>query len=136
MSFGGINYLAVFIAAVAAFAIGAVWYGALVSKWWIKASRLDPEKMKPTLQPFVVSFLGELVMAWVLAGVIGHLGPGQATLWNGIVSGFFVWAGFMITTMAINHRYHGYGWDLTLIDGGHWLLVALAMGAVIGAMGV
>jgi hypothetical protein len=42
----------------------------------------------------------------------------------------------MATTMAVNHRYQAYGWDLTLIDGGHWLGVALIMGAVIGWWGV
>ncbi|MEC9343971.1 MAG: DUF1761 domain-containing protein [Pseudomonadota bacterium] len=136
MVFGGVNYLAVLIAAIVAFGVGAVWYGVLVSKPWMKAARLAPEDIKPSPAPYIISLAGELVMAWVLAGVIGHLGPGQVTLWNGVVSGFFVWLGFMFMTMMINHRYHGYGWDLTLIDGGHWLLVALAMGAVIGFMGV
>ena len=71
-----------------------------------------------------------------VAGVIGHLGDGQVTLWNGIVSGFFVWLGFMATTLAVNQRYEGFGWDLTIIDGLHWLGVALIMGAVIGGFGV
>jgi hypothetical protein len=75
-------------------------------------------------------------MAWVLAGVIGHLGPGQATLWNGVVSGFFIWLGFVATTTAVNQRYEGFGWDLTLIDWGHWLGVLLIMGAIIGWFGV
>lgn len=136
MAFGGINYLAVVVAAIAAFVIGGVYYGALVSKPWLKAARIDPTDARPSFGLFAISIAGELVMAWVLAGVVGHLGSGQVTLWNGIVSGFFVWLGFMAMTMMINHRYHGYGWDLTLIDGGHWLLVALAMGAIIGAMGV
>ncbi|WP_309085071.1 DUF1761 domain-containing protein [Chelativorans sp.] len=135
MDFGGMNYLAILAAAVAAFLFGAAYYTAL-SKPSIRASRLKPEEMKPGAAPFITSFVAELVMAWVLAGVIGHLGPGQVTLWNGIVSGAFVWLGFMATVMAVNHRYQGFGWDLTLIDAGHWLGVALIMGAVIGWFGV
>lgn len=38
-----------------------------------------------------------------MAGAIGHLGTGQVTLWNGIVSGAILWLGFMATTVAINH---------------------------------
>ncbi|MFZ1814921.1 MAG: DUF1761 domain-containing protein [Rhizobiaceae bacterium] len=135
MSFGGLNYLAVAFAAVAAFVIGAIYYG-LLGKLWMKAARINPAeaKMSPTL--FVTSFVAELVMALVMAGLIGHLGEGQVTLRNGILSALFVWAGFMATTMIINHRYQGIGWDLTVIDGIHWLLVAVAMGAVIGFMGV
>ncbi|MEX0347506.1 MAG: DUF1761 domain-containing protein [Rhizobiaceae bacterium] len=135
MAFGGISYLAVLIAAIAAFVFGAVYYGAL-GKPWMKAARIDPAQanMSPVL--FITSFAAELVMAWVLAGVIGHLGTGEVTLWNGVVSGLFVWLGFMATTVAVNQRYQGFGWDLTLIDAGHWLGVAVIMGAVIGWWGV
>ena len=135
MSFAGMNYLAVVVAAVAAFAFGAVYYGTLGSPW-MKAARIDPATAKMSTSQFVTSFVCELVMAWVLAGVIGHLGSGQVTFWNGVVSGFFIWVGFMATTIAVNQRYQGFGWDLTVIDAGHWLGVAVIMGAVIGGFGV
>lgn len=133
MDFGGMNYLAIVVAAVVAFAFGALYYG-LLGKQWMKAARLGEAKPSPGL--FITSFLAELVMAWVLAGVIGHLGTGQVTLWNGVVSGAFIWLGFMATSMAVNHRYQGFGWDLTLIDAGHWLGVAVLMGGVIGWFGI
>lgn len=135
MVFAGINALAVIVAAIAAFVFGAAYYGAL-SKPWMKAARIDPAKGGPMAPLLVNSFVCELVMAFVLAGLIGHLGDGQVTIRNGLVSGGFVWLGFMVTTMSVNHRYEGFGWDLTLIDGTHWLGVALIMGAVIGAFGV
>lgn len=135
MDFAGMNYLAIPAAAIAAFVFGAAYYGAL-GKPWMKAARIDPAgaKMSPAL--FAVSFIAELVMAFVLAGVIGHLGSGQVTLANGVVAGLLVWAGFIATTVAVNQRYEGFGWTLTLIDAGHWLGVALVMGAVIGWMGL
>jgi len=135
MDFGGTNYLAIVVAAIVAFVFGAVYYGAL-GKPWMKAARINPEdaSMSPVL--LATGFIAELIMAWVLAGVIGHLGTGQVTLWNGVVSGFFIWLGFMATTVAVNQRYQGFGWDLTIIDGIHWLGVAVIMGAVIGWWGV
>ncbi|MDP9631842.1 UNVERIFIED_ORG: hypothetical protein J2W85_003921 [Ensifer adhaerens] len=135
MAFAGMNYLAVLIAAIAAFAIGAGYYGVL-GKPWMKAARIDPAtaQMSPVL--FAISFVSELVMATMVAGVVGHLGPGQVTAFNGIVSAFFLWLGFVATSMVVNHRYQGFGWSLSLIDGVHWLLVLTAMGAIIGAMGV
>lgn len=133
MDFTGVNYLAILVAAVAAWLFGAAWYGAL-GKWWMKAARIDPSTMKMSVTPFVISFVCELVMAWVLAGVIFHLG--EVTLWSGVVAAAFIWLGFMATTMAVNHRYQAYGWDLTIIDAGHWLGVALIMGAVIGWFGM
>ncbi|MER2536590.1 MAG: DUF1761 domain-containing protein [Rhizobiaceae bacterium] len=135
MQFAGTNYAAVLLAAIAAWLFGALWYMAL-SNPWLKAARIDPASMKRSVAPFLVSFVAELVMATVLAGAVAHLGPGQVTIRNGIVSGLILWAGFVATTLAVNHRYQGFGWTLTLIDAGHWLGVALIMGAVIGWMGV
>ena len=75
-------------------------------------------------------------MAWVLAGTLGHLGPGQVTLKNGIISALFVWVGFVATTVAVNNAFGGRKPMLTVIDGIHWLGVLVIQGAIIGAMGV
>jgi uncharacterized membrane protein required for colicin V production len=85
---------------------------------------------------FVITIIAQLVMAWVLAGVIGHLGMGQVTLRNGLISGGLAWLGFVATTMVVNHGFQGAKRALTVIDGGHWLGVLLIQGAVIGWMGV
>ena len=71
-------------------------------------------------------------MAWVLAGVIGHLGTGAITLRSGVIAGALMWLGFVATTLAVNHTFQGAKPILTLLDGGHWLGVLLLQGAVIG----
>ncbi|MGE0501094.1 MAG: DUF1761 domain-containing protein [Rhizobiaceae bacterium] len=134
MDFTGVNWLAVLVAAIAAFAFGAAWYMSL-SKPWMKASRIDPLKGERSIVPFVVSFIGLLIMAYVLHVLMGAIAFSGMTVTMGLVTGFIVWLGFMATTMAVNHRYEGFGWDLTLIDGAHWLGVALIMGAIIGWWG-
>jgi hypothetical protein len=76
------------------------------------------------------------IMAWVLAGGIAHLGPGQVTLKNGVISALFMWVGFVATTMAVNNAFGQRKAALTVIDGIHWLGVLVIQGAIIGAMGV
>ena len=83
----------------------------------------------------VVTFVAQLVMAWVLAGTISHLGQGQVTLRNGVISAGFIWFGFVLTTQIVNHGYQGAKRALTVIDSAHWLGVMLIQGAVIGWMG-
>jgi hypothetical protein len=142
MNFGSINYLAVVIAALAAFGFGAVYYTTL-SKPWLNANGWTPEEqeryrkgdLNPGKAPFVVTIVANLVMAWVLAGIIAHLGPGQATIRNGLISGAFCWLGFVITSQSVNYAFGNRKLALSLIDGGHWLAVLLIMGAVIGAFG-
>lgn len=137
MTFAGMNYLAILIAAIAAFGWGAAYYTTL-SKQWLAAVGMTLEQMQtrraPT--PFIISFVALLVMAWVLAGTLGHLGPDQVTLKNGIISALFLWLGFIATTVFVNNAYPGRKYSLSLIDSIHWLGVAVIQGAVIGAMGV
>jgi hypothetical protein len=140
MAFAGTNYLAIFVAAIAGWLAGAVWYGALFSKPWMAANNLTPETMKArggaAALPFILSFLADLVMAWMLAGLLGHLGSGQVTLVNGIASAGFIWVGFVFTTLAVNNMFAGRKPALLWIDGGHWLAVLVVMGVVIGWWGV
>ena len=140
MRFGGVSYLAILIAAVVGWLAGAVWYMSL-SKPWIAAAGLTPQMMeenkkKPgAMLPFIYAFVAQLVIAWVLAGTIGHLGTGQVTFKNGIISGALCWLGFVITTMLVNNSFAMRNPRLLAIDGGHWLVVLLLMGAIIGAWG-
>lgn len=133
MTFAGINYLAILIAAVAGFAWGAAFYMTLSKQWLAAVGKAEPNK-SPT--PFIISFVALLVMGFVLAGSIGHLGPGQVTVKNGVISGAIVWAGFVATTVFVNNAYPGRKYMLSLIDSAHWLGVLVIQGAVIGAMGV
>jgi hypothetical protein len=89
--------------------------------------------VRPSPGPFIIALVADLVMACLLAGVIGHLG--EVTLRAGVITASLLWLGFVITTMAVNHAFQGAKTALTLIDGGHWLVVLVVMGAVIGAIG-
>lgn len=137
MIFAGLNYLAVIVAAIAGFVFGAVYYVALAKPWMaaIGFTKNSMAKNKSTT-PFVVAAVSNLIMAWMLAGVIGHLGLGQVTIQNGVISAAFIWFGFVLTTMAVNNGFGMRKPMLTVIDSGHWLGVLVIMGAVIGAFGL
>jgi len=137
MTFAGMNYLAVIVAAIVGFAFGGLYYNVLAKQWlaaigFTKAS----VKKNSSKAPFIIAIVADLIMAWVLAGLIGHLGPGQVTTRNGIISGAFVWLGFVVTTIAVNNGFGMRKHMLTAIDSGHWLGVLLIMGAIIGAFGI
>lgn len=139
MSFAGVNYLSIVLAAGASFLFGGVWYGAL-SKPWLGAICKSDAELKAATAPmpvlFAMTIVAQLVMAWVLAGILGHLGPGQVTLRTGLITAALCWLGFVATTIVINHGYQGARPVLTLIDAGHWFGVLLIQGAIIGWMGV
>lgn len=138
MSFTGVNYIAVIIAALAGFGLGAIWYMVLARPWMHAIGKTEAEckqqQGSAKVVPFAISILALFIMALMLAGVMGHLG--DITIRGGVISGFFMWLGFVITTMGVNHAFSGAKPMLTLIDGGYWLAVLLIQGAVIGAFGV
>lgn len=138
MQFAGMNYWAVVIAAAASFAFGGVWYKLLGPHWLAALGKTEQEVKEagPAPHLFVIAFAMLLIMAWIMAGVIGHLGPGQVTVRNGVITGAFLWLGFVLTTLVVNHGFQGMARMLTVIDAGHWLGVLLLQGAIIGAMGV
>ncbi|MGA8433837.1 MAG: DUF1761 domain-containing protein [Methyloceanibacter sp.] len=104
MSAVPINYLAVIVAAVAGFLVGWGWYTAF-GKVWQDALGKRKEDCKPTPLPFIVAAVGCLLMAWMLAGLMGHLA--DVTLRGGVISAFFVWVGFVLTTTATNQAFRG-----------------------------
>lgn len=136
-----INYWAIFGAAVASYAFGAVWYTVL-SGPWIDAQGTTKAELgrRHTIAwlPFAISFVAQVVMAYLLAGVIVHMARSGVgiTARSGVISALFLWAGFVMTTMLTNNAFQARRWMLSLIDGAHWLGVLIIQGAVIGAYGI
>ena len=83
MTFAGVNYLAIFTAAIVAWLAGAVWYMAL-GKVWMAALGTNPEKMQQMKKepgaflPFIYAFLADLVIAWVLGVSSATSAPGRS----------------------------------------------------------
>ena len=127
-----VNYLAVVVAAVAGFLVGWGWYMAF-GKAWKEALGRQEGDCKPTPLPFILAGLGSLLMAWMLAGLMGHLA--NVTVRGGLITAFFMWAGLVLTTTVVESAISGHEALVTIIDAGHWLAVLLLMGAIIGAFG-
>ncbi len=136
-----VNFAAILVAAAAAWIFGGGYYGTLGAKW-IAALGTSAEALKAQnagksgaakSAPFIISFIAELIMAFVLWGIIFHVG-----IWTvraGIISGVVCWAGFVLTTVVTNNAYPGRKVMLTVIDSGHWLGVLAIMGAILGGFG-
>jgi hypothetical protein len=136
-----VNYLAIVIAAAAAWLFGAAYYG-LFAKAWLAALGTAAEAIEQdaagksrVLQagPFILSFVAEFVMAYVLYGLLLHLAAWSVR--GGVISGVLCWAGFVLTTVMVNNTFPGRKPMLTVIDAGHWLGVLVIMGAILGWIG-
>ncbi len=85
---GDLNWLAVIVAAVIYFALGAAWYSpALLGKPWMRSVGWDPEQPPPPMTP--LGYAGPLVAYLVVAIAVGMLAAasGSDSVGEGIVLG-------------------------------------------------
>jgi len=137
MKISGIDYIAVVSAAVNAFIWTVAYYVVLFKNWREAAGWSSGEvRGRTSLVTYLVTFIGLLIMAWVLAALLSNLGPGSMNAKSGALYAALVWLGFVVPIMAINNVIGGRKYMLSLIDGINWLGVLLIEGAFIGVMTV
>ncbi|MEK7473952.1 MAG: DUF1761 domain-containing protein [Patescibacteria group bacterium] len=123
-----INYLSVIAAALVGIFLGFFWYGPLFGKTWMKLVGSTKES-----KSYAVMALGSLLMAYVLAyttefamnytNIYGVMG--------GLMSGVWIWAGFVMPVKIGDRFRGGTSWKLILLDGGYYLVSLALMGIIV-----
>ena len=131
-----INYLAVLVAAIVAYAAGALWYSpALFGKVWMHLTKLSPEQMteakkKGMTASYIVGFISTLVMAWIFAAMLAATGSASVSV--GLTSAFWIWLGFIATSFLMPVLWERQPLKLYFINVGHYLLALLIIGSILG----
>lgn len=132
-----VNIVAVLVATVVMFAIGAFWYMVPFGTLWgkihgfDKLSKKEQDKMQKAMGPWYgVQFVVTVISAYVLAVLIGLL-PEQSPFFIA----FLVWIGFVLPTeasaMIFGGAPDGYVWHKIGISSSESLLHLLAAAWVI-----
>lgn len=136
-----INYLAVLLSAIVAMVIGFLWYGPLFGKKWSELmgwGPMTPEKMaemqKKARPAYVITFVGALVMAYVLAHSIVFAGAflNVTGVSAGLQAAFWSWLGFVAPVTIGTVLWDGKPWMLWVINASYYFVLLLAMGIVLG----
>ena len=130
-----INYLAVVVAAFAAFVVGSMWYSPLLfGKAYMEVRGMNPgamADMRPPAGELLGEFAKNLVIAFVIAHFVVRLGVSD---WTGAVQlGLWLWVGFqaMLLMGAVLHE--KLPWTLYAIHAGDALVKTLCMTLILGA---
>lgn len=132
LSFDGVNWLSVVVAAAAAFALGALWYGQkMFAKSWMKELGLKKKDLDKTnmTQTMSASFALMLMKALFVALSVRALGIDTFVdgLLYGAVLGLFV----SVATLGVHYLYQLKTSKIFLIDGGYSLAQFLIMGVIL-----
>ncbi|HEX4031677.1 MAG TPA: DUF1761 domain-containing protein [Terracidiphilus sp.] len=135
MSYFHVSYLAVLIATVIQWLLGALWFGYVFKARWMSLVGI-PEGEKPNNTWFVMvtSFVANLILSFVLANIIswahGRLFP------DGVWLGALCWLGFMAPPLFVQHIAEKRPAKLFAINGAYWLLAMMIAGGVLANLNV
>ena len=132
--FENVNFLAVALGAVLAFALGALWYSpVLFEKRWMAGHGYKEDKLKEMqagMGPsYAIAFLCWLTMAAVLAMIAPHFSEGVG---GTLHIGLMLWFGFSATVGLLHNRFSDKPISVWVIDAGYELTAIALMSIVIG----
>ena len=126
-----INYLAVFIAAVAAFVASSIYYmifGKALMAVLPDAVATDMRKVPAWKK--AVEFVRGFIVAFVLAVFVGQFGIVD---WTGALRlAFLVWVGFPFMILVGAVLWDNRPWKFAAIHSGDWLMKLVLMAVILG----
>jgi len=125
-----INYIAVVVAAVAHFVLGAIWFTVFQKQWLAAIGKTVDQLTGNEALGYVVAFACNLIMAWMLAWLITQ--TGRTSLAGGLAMAALLWLGFTGTTMATAFVFEGRTIEAFTVIAGYPLAGLLIMGAILG----
>jgi hypothetical protein len=133
MGTNGPNLIAVGVAAVAHWLLGAGWFTLFKTQWLVGVGTTS-EKLAasgmPGWMPHVVTLAANLVMAYVLGWLIVATGPQNAM--RGMQVAAIVWAGLVASSFATEYVFEAKSLQIFAINAGYPLVGLLIMGVVLG----
>jgi Protein of unknown function (DUF1761) len=129
--FGDLNWLAVIVAALAYFIIGAVWYSnALFAKQYRAALGITEGSGTPAASLLIINFVGWLVAAIALGLV--SLGIGADSAGDGAVLGLVVGVGFVLSHLVVTLAFDTTrDYSLAWISGLYYVIGFVVMGVIL-----
>ncbi|HEX5394996.1 MAG TPA: DUF1761 domain-containing protein [Candidatus Saccharimonadales bacterium] len=127
-----INVWAVIVAAIINMVAGSFWYSRkFFGKEWAKLTGRKIEEMGGGGRGYAIAAVGSLVQAYILAHFVQY--AGSTTIWTGLVTGFWLWLGFVAVVAAVHLVFERRPWALWRINTGYFLAVLLINGALLAA---
>jgi hypothetical protein len=126
-----IHWIAVAVAAIAGFPLGALWYGPIFGKAWLAATEIATERLQQANKGRIygTTLLLNFVIATSLAMFIGS----KATLADGLFAGFMAGLTFVAAALGITYLFELRTLTLWAINGGYQVVMFCVMGAILGA---
>jgi len=130
-----VNYLAILIATVIQWLLGALWYGYVFKERWRKlVGQAEGEKPKNGWFGMAAAFVGCFILSLILAYI--NTWVGGRTFPDGVYLGSLCWLGFMAPPLFTQHIFERRPAQLFAINAAYWLLAMMLGGGVLANLHV
>lgn len=131
LSFQTLNWLAIIVAAISAFALGGLWYSpVLFVKIWMRETGITEESSKSgnMVKIFILSFILALIASFLLALFLGADAGGGI----GALAGFLIGIGTIFTFLGITYLFERKTLAHFLVNASYGVASLTLMGFIIG----
>jgi hypothetical protein len=131
-----VSWLGIFLAVVAAMAIGSIWYGPLFGKKWMKLVGLKKGAGSPVTPMLIMTGLA-IIQAFVLAHFIIYIGyfySEYSALSVGLLTGAWAFVGFVAPVLISNTVFAKGSMELLKLNLGNQLITLLVIGAILATV--
>lgn len=128
-----VKHLAVWIAGIVHFLLGALWYTAFSQAWLAGIGKTEQQVMadQPNAAiPMAIGFAVAIVIAYTLAWLLPRLAAQSAG--GGAKTGAVLALALIATTLAMNYGFEARPLALWLINSGYMVAGMAIMGAIVG----
>jgi hypothetical protein len=126
------NHIAILVAALYQWILGALWYSLFFAKPWMALTgRQKGSRPKGAVFGMISSFIGGLILSLMLAHVV--IWSGSTTIGCGALIGFICWLGFIATPLFAETIYERRSFKLLAINLGYWLAALVVSGGLLSA---
>lgn len=135
------NHMAILVAALYQWILGALWYSLFFTKPWMALTgHKKGERPKAAVVGMISSFIGGLILSLMLAHVV--IWSGATTMRTtgateafgcGAFIGFICWLGFIAVPLFAETIYEQRPFKLLAINLGYWLAALVVSGGLIAA---
>ncbi|HEY2469428.1 MAG TPA: DUF1761 domain-containing protein [Terracidiphilus sp.] len=134
LQFHSLNNLAILVSAIILWVLGAIWYSPpLFAKSWMELAgvKREPGNRDGMLLAMTASFIGDLVLSFVLATIVMWSNATGFKL--GGVIGVLVWMAFFAAPNLPQGLYEKKPFKLFAINGTYWLLGLFIVGGLLAS---
>lgn len=130
-----VHYLAVLIATVIQWLLGALWFGYVFKdRWRTLVGQNDGQKPANAWFGMITSFIANLILSFVLAHIITW--AGGTAFSQGVWMGALCWLGFMAPPLFTQHIFERRPVKLFAINAAYWLLAMMLGGGVLANLNI